>query len=452
MKYLLAAMVSIIFGAQAATIAIIDSGVDTEHVDLVHKLWINPVEKAGNGRDEDRNGYQDDVFGWNFAENNNLVIDRKYVGTFSEDPYKFFDIQGRQFLGNVTPEDEAWLLEKRQDAKFIKEMGIFGNFVHGTHVAGIAADNNDRAKILSVKLIPTEVNPFVKKEKSNPQMPNMEGLPKSIRMQLLKASLNKLAETQMLQLEEIANYVGEHKSDVANGSFGTGFPQAMRIVPNIFKIFFLRAPTKEETVEVTKYFINTLVKHGKKMVEAAPKTLFVFAAGNDGLNNDIFPTSPTNIQADNVISVAATYKYNFIAPFSNYGTKMVDVAAPGMLIHSQIPGDEYLEVSGTSQAAPYVANVAAQIKDMNKSLTPKQIKMILMGTVDSKEWLSEKVKTGGIVNLNRAVEAAKLTHQMSVKEAIAESLVNVKDVVVKKNKTRNFARRVTPMPMPSMFR
>ena len=256
----------------------------------------------------------------------------------------------------------------------------------------------------------------------------------------------------MLQLEEIANYVGEHKSDVANGSFGTGFPQAMRIVPNIFKIFFLRAPTKEETVEVTKYFINTLVKHGKKMVEAAPKTLFVFAAGNDGLNNDIFPTSPTNIQADNVISVAATYKYNFIAPFSNYGTKMVDVAAPGMLIHSQIPGDEYLEVSGTSQAAPYVANVAAQIKDMNKSLTPKQIKMILMGTVDSKEWLSEKVKTGGIVNLNRAVEAAKLTHQMSVKEAIAESLVNVKDVVVKKNKTRNFARRVTPMPMPSMFR
>ena len=278
MKYLLAAMVSTIFGAQAATIAIIDSGVDTEHVDLVHKLWINPVEKAGNGRDEDRNGYQDDVFGWNFAENNNLVIDRKYVGTFSEDPYKFFDIQGRQFLGNVTPEDEAWLLEKRQDAKFIKEMGIFGNFVHGTHVAGIAADNNDRAKILSVKLIPTEVNPFVKKEKSNPQMPNMEGLPKSIRMQLLKASLNKLAETQMLQLEEIANYVGEHKSDVANGSFGTGFPQAMRIVPNIFKIFFLRAPTKEETVEVTKYFINTLVKHGKKMVEAAPKTLFVFEA------------------------------------------------------------------------------------------------------------------------------------------------------------------------------
>ena len=62
MKYLLAAMVCTIFGAQAATIAIIDSGVDTEHVDLVHKLWINPVEKAGNGRDEDRNGYQDDVF------------------------------------------------------------------------------------------------------------------------------------------------------------------------------------------------------------------------------------------------------------------------------------------------------------------------------------------------------------------------------------------------------
>ena len=439
-------------GAQAATIAIIDSGVDTEHVDLVNKLWINPGEKADNGRDEDRNGYQDDVFGWNFAENNNLVIDRKYIGTFSEDPFTFFDIQGRQFLGNETPEDIAWLQEKRKDKNFIKEMGIFGNFVHGTHVAGIAAKDNDKAKLLSVKLIPTEVKPFAKNEKSNPQMPNVEAMPKSIRMKLLKASLTKLAEQQMLQLEEIAYYVGQHKSDVANGSFGTGFPQALKIVPTIFKIFFLRAPTKEETIEVSKFFINTLIKQGKKMVEAAPKTLFVFAAGNDGLNNDIYPTSPTNIQADNVISVAATYKYNFIAPFSNYGTKMVDVAAPGMLINSQIPGDEYLPVSGTSQAAPYVANVAAQIKDMNKNLTPKQIKKILMGTVDSKDWLTAKVKTGGIVNMNRAVEAAKLTHAMSVEEAIAESLVNVKDVVVKKNKSRNFARRVMPMPMPSMFR
>ncbi|MCO4754628.1 MAG: S8 family serine peptidase [Bacteriovoracaceae bacterium] len=453
MKLFLAAMMSLVLSTQAATIAIIDSGVDTEHRDLIEKIWVNPIEIADNGRDEDHNGYQDDVFGWNFAENNNLVIDRKYIGTFSNDPHTFFEIQGRQFLGQTTPEDREWLKAKRQDKEFQKEMSKFGNFVHGTHVAGIAVENNDKAKILSVKLIPTEIKPFVKKTAAPVQRDvTLQYLPESFRMRLLKAALEKLAAQQLTLLEEIAHYVGQHNADIANGSFGTGFPQATKITATIFKIFFFRAPTGAESKEVTTHFLNSMVKQGKHMVNSAKKTLFVFAAGNDGLNNDIYPTSPTNIQADNVISVAATYKYQFIAPFSNYGEKMVDVAAPGMLINSQIPGDEYLPVSGTSQAAPYVANIAAQIKDTNANLTPKQIKEILMGTVDKKKWLTNKVKTNGIVNMNRAVMAAKLTKAMSVKEAIKMSLAKVSDVVVKKTKSRNWARMVKPMPMPSMFR
>src|SRR5690606_13725332 len=116
-------------------------------------------------------------------------------------------------------------------------------------------------------------------------------------------------------------------------------------------------------------FIQALVKAGKKFVAAAPNTLFVFAAGNDGMSNDDYGTSPANIKEDNVITVGATYKNQFFAPFSNYGTKMVDIAAPGMLIHSAIPGNDYLQVSGTSQAAPYVANVAARIKDANPGLS-----------------------------------------------------------------------------------
>src|SRR5690554_2566263 len=98
MKYLLLCVLTA--GAlNAATIAVIDSGVDIDHRDFVNKLWINPVEIPDNGRDEDGSGYQDDVYGWNFAENNNLVIDRSYLGTFSEDPRRFFEIQGKVFLG-----------------------------------------------------------------------------------------------------------------------------------------------------------------------------------------------------------------------------------------------------------------------------------------------------------------------------------------------------------------
>jgi len=47
-------------------VAVIDSGIDTAHVDLKNNLWRNPKEWWGNGKDDDQNGYVDDVFGWNF--------------------------------------------------------------------------------------------------------------------------------------------------------------------------------------------------------------------------------------------------------------------------------------------------------------------------------------------------------------------------------------------------
>lgn len=47
-------------------VAVIDSGIDTLHEDLKSVLWVNPKEVPGNGIDDDKNGYVDDVNGWNF--------------------------------------------------------------------------------------------------------------------------------------------------------------------------------------------------------------------------------------------------------------------------------------------------------------------------------------------------------------------------------------------------
>ncbi len=47
-------------------VAVIDGGIDANHEDLRRVLWINPKEVAGNGKDDDKNGYVDDVHGWNF--------------------------------------------------------------------------------------------------------------------------------------------------------------------------------------------------------------------------------------------------------------------------------------------------------------------------------------------------------------------------------------------------
>lgn len=58
-------------GKTSVLVAIIDTGVDLDHADLYPKVWTNPREIAGNGLDDEGDGYQDDVHGWDFGDNDN---------------------------------------------------------------------------------------------------------------------------------------------------------------------------------------------------------------------------------------------------------------------------------------------------------------------------------------------------------------------------------------------
>ncbi len=62
-------------GSQSVVLAVVDTGFEVTHPDLAARLWVNPLEIAGNGIDDDANGFVDDVNGWNFADNNNAVSD-----------------------------------------------------------------------------------------------------------------------------------------------------------------------------------------------------------------------------------------------------------------------------------------------------------------------------------------------------------------------------------------
>jgi cell wall-associated protease len=52
--------------SRSVIVAVIDSGIDIDHEDLKNVIWVNEKEIAGNGIDDDKNGYTDDVYGWNF--------------------------------------------------------------------------------------------------------------------------------------------------------------------------------------------------------------------------------------------------------------------------------------------------------------------------------------------------------------------------------------------------
>jgi subtilisin family serine protease len=163
----------------------------------------------------------------------------------------------------------------------------------------------------------------------------------------------------------------------------------------------------------------------------------------------VFPTSPANLRMTNTITVAATLGYQKIASFSNYGEKMVDVAAPGVGIESAIPGQQYLTVSGTSQASPFVANVAGLLIDANPNLSNSDLKKILMQTADLKDFLKGKVVSSGIVNTDRAIMAAKLALTQQLDQALEAARVQINDVQSQqfmgvKNEENTF---VLPLPM-----
>jgi uncharacterized membrane protein len=133
--------------------------------------------------------------------------------------------------------------------------------------------------------------------------------------------------------------------------------------------------------------------------------LNVFGAGNDGMDNDVEPFDPASYEIASIISVASSGPTDRRSFFSNYGATSVDIAAPGQDILSTYPGNAYELLSGTSMATPVVAGAAALLASMDPTLTPGDIKSLLMDNVDQLSRWNGVVVSGGRLNVFKAAEA-----------------------------------------------
>ncbi len=134
--------------------------------------------------------------------------------------------------------------------------------------------------------------------------------------------------------------------------------------------------------------------------------LNVFAAGNDNRNIETTPSYPASYTSPSVLAVASSTSTDARSGFSNYGTTSVDVAAPGSGVLSTYANSDasYATLSGTSMATPHVAGAAALLSAYNPNLSPASLKATLMNTVDPLTQWTAFVKTGGRINVSRALQ------------------------------------------------
>ncbi|MEY4572748.1 MAG: hypothetical protein RLZ10_1996, partial [Bacteroidota bacterium] len=380
------------------------------------KIWVNPKEIAGNGKDDDGNGYIDDIHGWNFLGNSkgeNIDATRlektriyaqlrdKYEGVDpnlieQDDEYKLYlkvaEEVGEQFRNmqeeyeqykaiidgnpeykkyyddnlkyNLNPDfDDRSLIGDNPndiDDKYYGNNDYEGpDALHGTHVAGIIGAVRGNGK-------------------------GGDGVATDVKIMSLRAVPNGDEHDKDVALA--IRYAVDNGAQVINMSFGKAY-----------------SPNAQWVYDAIKYADSKGV-------------LLVHAAGNDNKDVNVEPNFPTmkyEFQTEefkNYLTIgASTIDIKKLkAEFSNYGTRTVDVFAPGQEIYSTLPNNQYKDLQGTSMAAPMVAGAAAFLKSYFPTLSMEQIKKVLTSsaTIYKKE-LGNYSITPGVINLVSAVNQCR---------------------------------------------
>ncbi len=471
-------------GKKSTTIivGVLDSGVDYFHEDLKDIMWTNPKEIAGNGIDDDKNGYIDDIHGWNFmgnkdgknVEKDNLELTRVY-----KDLKAKYDGKTEESLATKAEKKEFkfWLLVKADYDKEVAENEARVNqykFIRDA-VAGVVE------KIKTEKGIQTVTGEDLKafetkdpKEKQGKMIAMAQAGAGTSPDQLIE-KLNEAIESMDGSRYDVnadtRSIVGDNYTDMNERYYGNadckgpgslhgthvaGIIAATRknnigmdgIADNVRIMSVRCVPDGDERDKDIANAIRYAVDNGasilnmsfgkkyspgKKAVDDAVKyaeskgVLIIHAAGNDGENIDEITHFPckkfegTKKEASNFVDIGAlSWKPDdeITASFSNYGKKTVDLFSPGVDIYSTLPENKYGDLSGTSMACPVAAGVAAVLKSYYPELTAAQLKKILIKSSIKKYEDKKVIKPGTKDEMVKFDELSKTAGIINLYEAV----------------------------------
>ncbi len=341
----------VVLGIQKTTpviIAIWDTGVDVDV--FPDNLWVNPAEQI-NGQDDDSNGFIDDVHGIAYNLDYEKTPELLYqvengdevLPTLKDMMKGYFDLQAaiespeasalRQKMTSMKPEEVAPLMESLMQ---------FALYMHGTHVAGIAAHGNPAARIMTVR--------FEVDYHTLPPAPTIEEAYKAAQM-----------------YREIVDYYKTHGVRVVNMSWiGTVRETEHALEANgIGETAEERALLAREIFDITKETIYELIKN-------TPEILYVNGAGNANDDVSFEDYYPTSFDLPNILVAGAVDQAGDETSFTSFGER-VDVYTNGFEVESYLPGGETMPGSGTSMASPQASNLAAKLFALEPSLTPAEV-------------------------------------------------------------------------------
>lgn len=409
-------------------VAIVDSGIDLEHEDLKDVAWVNTGEVPNNGKDDDNNGFIDDINGWNFlgdiykenAELYRIIKDESIVDAETlKRAKKDYEFKVKEATQNKQRYGQILQAVTYANTNIVKELNkktytkddlssLDTSSPELSRSVAIASQMFD----LGLNSIQEAIDELTSLVDSAESLLNGEAIKKDYRsvlnndensMDVKIYGNNKSGHTEKKESH------GTHVSGIVAASRDNGV--GMNGVANNVKIMAVRTvPDGDEYDKDVALAIRYAVDNGAKVINTSfgkgysPKVQWVYdaikyaaekdvlivnAAGNDSKDIDVEVTYPNdtpdmvNEISDNFLTIGAissSYDKNLPASFTNYGKMNVDIFAPGVAIYSTTPENEYQYKPGTSMASPAVAGIAALIRSYYPELTAAQVKKIIMNS------------------------------------------------------------------------